>query len=161
MPSGVRISFPDKLYNNPIKQNSKQVTLQYPCNSGSTCYPYEVTFSPGTYTIECYGAGYANNPKYKSYGAYTKGTITFIQTKTLYFYIGASGGIFNVIHPNASLFKGTYPNGATDVRTDKGNYYDFFSLKTRIMVAGAGGNSDDFLGIDGHGEQVDQRLGAA
>ena len=83
MPSGVRISFPDKLYNNPIKQNSKQVTLQYPCNSGSTCYPYEVTFSPGTYTIECYGAGYANNPKYKSYGAYTKGTITFIQKKNI------------------------------------------------------------------------------
>ena len=47
-------------------------------------------------------------------------------------------------------FKAAPGGGATDFRLEKGsNWYDFESLKSRIMVAGAGGGADCYSGGDG------------
>ena len=125
------------------------MTFKYPCASTKDCFPYEVTFPSGYYQIECFGAGYPLG--YKIYGAYTKGSIHFNQSTTLYFYLGASKGHFNVFDPNDSPIDTIFSNGATDIRTEKGDYFSFNSLKSRIMVAAGAATTDDLDGQFGHG----------
>ena len=155
MSNFINYYFPIPLIENAVQFQKRKVIFNYPCESQNECHPFEVTFKKGIYQIECWGGGY-NSSNVQSpylhygYGAYTKGTIHFPNTTKLYFYIGCSNGRFNVLLPDAKP-NAILPNGATDIRTDKGDYYSFDSLKTRIMVAGAAGYSDDYDGQFGHG----------
>ena len=92
------------------------------------------------------------------HGAYTSGIISVTTNYTLYLYIGSRGlngfsegannynqitsGTFNggggFLHPNKDYNNST-GGGATDIRLTNGNWNNFNSLKSRIMVAAGGG----------------------
>ena len=107
------------------------------------------------YKIECWGAnGHGDIGR----GAYTNGNIFFPAASTFYIYVGQMGVNGLQIHDEsyANITSGTFnggggflcPNpdsnnatggGATDIRLQSGNWDDFSSLKSRIMVAAGGG----------------------
>lgn len=91
-------------------------------------------------------------------GAYTSGVINLKTTDKFYIYVGGSG-VTGVGTNHFSGPKGGWNGGgdgsnrnsgsgggATDVRVVSGNWNDTASLQSRIMVAGAGGGTDDAVG---------------
>jgi hypothetical protein len=115
---------------------------------------YQTFIAPqdGYYDIELRGAG-----GYGSAGGYTKGRIRLNSGQQLYLYPGQQGndrrgyigqGTFNgggngsytcYVQYNASFYYDWKGGGATDVRLVSGAWNDATGLKSRIMVAGAGG----------------------
>lgn len=106
----------------------------------------------GTYTIQLWGAEGGGNAGGK--GGYVKGDITLKKDDILYIYVGRhfghgttgatafNGGGLVQEEPGASAgIRNRYSTGggATDVRLVSGNWNNFESLKSRIMVAGGGG----------------------
>lgn len=119
----------------------------------------------GYYKIELWGAsGGDPNASFNhcSYvfgsGGYTSGVINLVNGEKLYIYVGQSGstGVLGSNSMTTNAFNGGGAGvgssdnddagggggGATDIRLVGGNWDDFNSLKSRIMVAGggAGGN---------------------
>ncbi|WP_024990718.1 glycine rich domain-containing protein [Segatella albensis] len=104
-----------------------------------------------TYKIECWGASGGVNGN----GAYTIGYIDISKNFILYVYVGERGmssqsdynkpqsGTFNggggFTVPNPDKYNGT-GGGATDIRLQNGNWDNFNSLKSRIMVAAGAGS---------------------
>ena len=122
----------------------------------------------GTYKIELWGAEGGKNVTHNvtttnNKGAYTSGEIKLNKSKKIYIYIGQNGysskqlpadtinifggggnGNYNCLEYNSTtISKGGHNisgGGATDIRLNSGNWDEFTSLKSRIMVAaGAGG----------------------
>lgn len=99
----------------------------------------------GDYQIECWGAqggGVQSYPGGK--GSYTKGSIS-LDGVMLYVVVGQIGGYeetFNNGFPGRLNFYFS-GGGATDIRLNNknGNWKDFVSRKSRIMVAASGGGS--------------------
>lgn len=102
----------------------------------------------GYYKIELWGAqgGTQGSNSIGGKGAYTQGQLYLENGDELYIYIGENPG-----EQIKSTFGGGSigtsvsgsGGGATDVRLSNGDWDDFNSLKTRIMVAaGGGGNSN-------------------
>ena len=99
----------------------------------------------GDYQIECWGAqggGVQSYPGGK--GSYTKGSIS-LDGVMLYVVVGQIGGYeeaFNNGFPGLLDFY-LSGGGATDIRLNNknGNWKDFVSRKSRIMVAASGGGS--------------------
>ena len=126
-----------------IRINS--LLFSYPCDSSFVCAPYKVELPKGTYKIECYGAGSYTG------GGYTSGILSINDPLTLYFYLGASG-IWGTSATEEITFNGggdgkfqysSTGHGATDVRLNYStNWYDFNSIKSRIMVAGGAGGAE-------------------
>ena len=105
--------------------------------------------------MECWGAqggGYSTTLGGK--GAYCSGILSISQACNIYIYIGGCG--HSITSANTSdefnggglaLYQDGYQNrrwygsggGATDIRLTNGNWNDFNSLKSRIMVAAGGG----------------------
>ena len=184
-------------FNNYNKENNhrtkcslyfKKCTL-----SPNTTYTYSFTgseseFIPlcsGLYQIELWGAagGIASRitDTSQSLGGYVKGTIELTENQKLYVYVGEmptySVSDCYVDNPNNAFNATIYGSctgggGATDIRLTNGDWYNFDSLKSRIMVAsGAGGihysgekNNGDaggLIGYDGEGSsfQSGYRLG--
>ncbi len=97
-------------------------------------------------------------------GAYTKGIINLKKNEKLYIYVGEMGKNYSELilvdgnyQPLGGYNGGGYGGrayqigggggGATDVRleiTEDGSWNDFNSLKSRIMVAGAGGGTSNW-----------------
>ena len=137
-----------------IAHHRKSTILKYPCKTSDFCAPYKVTFLKGTYRIELWGASAVGR------GGYTRGDIHFNKEETFYFHIGASWGRYNSVPPFACIISGSLGGGATDMRYSPNIYYDFDSLKTRIMVAagsstwehlkGTGMNAGGLIGEDGN-----------
>ena len=114
----------------------------------------------GKYKIECYGArGGCNNwaGTYLSdygLGGYASGIIELTKGEKLYIYVGKKGadGVKQANQLTSTSFNGGGAGigssdnddgggaggGATDVRLVAGNWDDFESLKSRIIVAGGG-----------------------
>ena len=119
--------------------------FHYPCTSQSKCTLISVTFPKGVFQIECWGASggdRSENHQDGGRGGYTRGDIAFSVPTTLYLSIGANGNDANGTYggggsiSSGSLISG---GGATDIRlVDK---EDFDGLKSRIMVAAAGGGA--------------------
>ena len=140
--------------------NANTFLFAYPCSSNFLCTPYRVVLSHGMFQIECYGAG---NTQYgnSAGGGYTSGIIKIQQSLTLYLYLGAQGE-FQMIQNTPSsdetfncgggnVYAGHTGSGATDVRLDYGDWKDFSSLRSRIMVAGGAGGSECGKGGAGGG----------
>ena len=84
--------------NNIVKSEEEKnvvYNFKYPCEDYSVCQPIDITFSPGFYFLECWGA----SGSYVTYGTHTGkgGTggylsgVLIVKRKTRYFlYIGAS-----------------------------------------------------------------------
>jgi len=111
----------------------------------------------GWYKIECWGAQgcFAG-----SYGGYTCGYIRLTAGVQLYIYCGNGknnvyaatfngGGAGFYISSNSNSFGAG--GGATDVRLVSGAWNDLASLKSRIMVAGAGGGNFSFSSVKKNG----------
>lgn len=115
----------------------------------------------GNYQIQLWGArggnfvGVKEYPKtyYGGKGAYTTGNIDLKKGDVLYIYVGEKGsdsngferGTFNGgggLKTSESLY-GRTGGGATDVRLTGGNWDNFDSLKSRIMVAAGGGGANN------------------
>ena len=100
----------------------------------------------GLYFIECWGASGSSgqsSPEIVSYGGYVSGYIKIEKRRNLYLYIGAEGKE----KQENPVFNGGGPGqhtggGASDVRLIGGNWNDLESLKSRIIVAGAGAGRD-------------------
>ena len=104
--------------------------------------PYEYYFRSGFYLFELWGAdGGGYSP---GCGAYVSGTLK-LQTRTkLFIYIGQKGinGVYSAYNGGGKgQSGGSSGGGSTDVRLKGGSWDDFESLKSRIIVSGAGGGS--------------------
>ena len=128
--------------------------------------------------MECWGAEGGNGCGEKvmyntgGKGGYVKGHISLGNSTIIYIYVG-SRGVNPKINDSGRTYEkaaggwngggaGDYDHadddssggggGATDVRTVNGNWDNFNSLKSRIMVAGAGGGGGAWKGqLGGHG----------
>ena len=103
--------------------------------------PISYSFLPGYYFIELWGAsGGGLDP---GFGAYVSGTLKLPTRKNFYIFIGQKGqyGTNAYNGGGKSAAHGCSGGGSTDIRLVNGNWDDFESLKSRIIVAGAGGGS--------------------
>ncbi len=159
----------NKLNNDIIEYNSENNSLTLTSKSTAYCTlyfflaekkydytgNYQVFIAPktGNYKIELWGAsGEVDIGKVDTQGrgAYTKGTIHLNKNDNLYVYVGQIGiyGEFSFNGGGPGELSG---GGATDVRLniyDTGNWNNFESLKSRIMVAAGGGGGANHKGID-------------
>ena len=113
----------------------------------------------GYYKIELWGASGGSSMGTGGKGAYVSGEIYLNKNETLYFYVGqyssyVSSSCYSTNSNNS--FNGNEKGscvgggGATDVRLVSDVWYNFDSLKTRIMVA-AGGGGAYYSGSGGYG----------
>ena len=105
----------------------------------------------GEYKVELWGAQggkYNNSNRIIGKGSYVKGIITLAKNMPIYVYVGdySLETSDSCNKPNNKSFNGSkYSScvgggGATDIRIIRTeNWYDFISLKSRIIVAGGGG----------------------
>ena len=112
----------------------------------------------GKYKIELWGASGGYNTQYaEGAGAYTSGIINLSENDVLYIYVGSmgstgctpytsctgtafnGGGAGGYFTASSYLRRIAGGGGATDVRLVSGIWSDLTSLRSRIMVAGAGG----------------------
>lgn len=136
-------------------------------------YSYTIT-EAGIYRFQLWGAsGYGNTTTIGN-GGYVQGDIELEENTTIYIYVGGKGqklssptagtddgGGFNG-GGNASNADYSYQSrygggGATDIRLSGGEWNDFESLKSRIMVAGGGGSYSQTAGgnsggLNGYGD---------
>ena len=129
------------------------------------------TTKKGVYKIELWGASggngnsaLANNGTivYGGKGGYVSGVISLNSEVNLYLYVGGQG-TNNVPATNVAggwngggtsgkdSQGGGGGGGATDVRLSNGTWNDILSLRSRIMVAGAGGGSSTWTNGTGGG----------
>ena len=116
-----------------------------------------------SYRIQCWGASGGNsyygmsgvgptghtNTVYGGKGGYCSGKIIFPYNQSVFVYVGQSGEeireqTFNgggTAGINCNAFSG---GGATDIRLIDGDWNDFKSLKSRIIVAAGGGGAQHY-----------------
>ena len=123
--------------------------------------------------MECWGArgGYdtfSDAADLNGRGAYVSGQITLTDSISLYVYVGQHGIISNRTsrtwngggsgyHKNGSGYSNA-GGGATDIRLTNGNWDEFNSLKSRIIVA-SGGGGISHGGFGGAGGDLEGRKG--
>ncbi len=153
-------SYDTVITNNTVQNPTGVVKAGQTYTYGYTGGVQAITLPAGTYQLEAFGAaGGGNTASGTSRGSrggkggYTSGTVTLKETTTLYIYVGEKGntntgtaaggwnGGGNAVW--ASTTKIGAGGGATDFRITTGNWNDLNSLKSRILVAGGGGGSDD------------------
>ncbi len=148
--------------NNEIKTfKSKIVVAGKPINyAGDTVFNFDYTggeqtfIAPvsGTYKAELWGAsggGYGDSEG--GIGGYVLGKIKIIKNTALFIYVGQNSNFTNGMclpENQNNTFNGNklgscaVGGGATDIRLVSGqNWYDFNSLKSRIIVAAGGGGA--------------------
>ena len=139
------------------KQDDEKLiyTFNYPCgNDYTVCFPFEITFSPGLYFLECWGSSGSTVTHSDGKvapggnGGYSSGVFIATKTRKLFLYIGGSANITSVYgNSMKSIFNGCLNEGsnyydgagggATDFRTKGGEWNSSFD--SRIIVAGGGG----------------------
>jgi hypothetical protein len=96
-----------------------------------------------------------NNTVYGGKGGYVSGETILTSSLSVYIYVGQTGEetinhTFNGGGSAATSYNSLSGGGATDIRLVNGNWNNFNSLKSRIIVAGGGGGSEHyFSGSDG------------
>ena len=125
----------------------------------------KVTLSRGIYKFECWGASGGSLELKSSSGAYVSGTIFLIKPQDFFLFIGQKG-IINSTETTfngggAAMYETPGPNtgsasfstklsysasggGASDIRIVDGDWNEFNSLKSRIIVASGGGGEVNF-----------------
>ena len=146
----------DPKYKPSVKKTSKSIIFDYPGIDPYNSTSYLVTLPPGRFTIECLGSSSLGN------GAYTSGTLNVKKSMTIYLFIGSRSQQKDFPQPAFNGGGAGYNSGggATDIRLVSGEWDDFFSLKSRIMVAAGAGGYDGYSsqgyggminGIDAYG----------
>ena len=122
-----------------VIQKRNSYILGYPCAGLYNCTPYFASLPKGKYRFELWGAG---NTVFNN-GAYVSGCIKLKKARNFYFFVGGKSTLFNSCDTNVTI--GTQGNGASDIRLSyDGVWHEFNSLKSRIIVAGAGGNQNNY-----------------
>lgn len=125
-----------------------------------------VSFKPGKYKLECWGAsgGVYHTPYFSSgaLGGYVSGELLLKKETVLYIYVGQSGyervakggtltrtgfnggGTAGGINVNDYLYSKN-GGGATDIRLKDGSWNNSQSLLSRIIVAGGGGCVNGYI----------------
>ena len=120
-----------------VSQNGNVINFEYK-NS-----PYTYNFASGIYFFELFGA--SGGGSMPGGGSYVAGNIRLRTRTKLYIYVGQKGYDGNQSAFNGGGFGGSLGSGggggSTDIRIKGGNWDDFESLKSRIIVAGSGGGS--------------------
>ena len=137
---------------NVSRTSFSSITFFTPDSSARFTSSYTVTLDQGVYLIEAWGSGgsVGSGGMHPGKGAYTKGKIFIRNALTLYLFVGNKAG-FNsadVVSPHLA-----YGGGASDVRLKNGEWNDFESLKSRILVSGGGGGTEWDTSFGGHGGQ--------
>ena len=130
----------DPKYKASVKKTSKSIVFNYPSKDPCESSPYLVVLPQGRFKIECWGSlGY-----HTGCGAYTSGILNVQKSLAIYLYIGSYiPGQKQAGSPyNGGGSGDRTGGGATDVRLISGEWDDFISLKSRIMVAAGGGGHD-------------------
>ena len=138
-------------------QTSKSLILKYPCSSSFNCTPYVLKLSAGVYKFECWGSKgegweYEDKKSNPGLGGYTSGTLYISKPTQFFVYIGTIG-FFNALKSFTTIGS-TYaaPGGATDVRLKYSeDWWDNYSLISRIMVAAGGGGAEWEASVGGNG----------
>lgn len=108
---------------------------------------YQIFTAPknGYYHLEAWGAsgGYWNTNYVPGRGAYTRGTIYLAKGTNIYVYVGGNTNSFNGGAIGGSLNITYSGGGATDFRLESGAWNSTTGLRSRIMVAGAGGGTGE------------------
>lgn len=145
---------PDILYTKRVRERKRE----FAASQMTT-----VRLTPGTYQVECWGAqGGSYNTNRGGYGGYTTGLLTLDTVKVFYVYVGGVGGGNGAYTSggwnggaNGGWSDGSKGGGASDIRVNGTD------LKNRIMVAGGGGGSADWVHgygtpyFGGHGGSID------
>lgn len=153
---------------NVIKMGSSNITLYAVWIKEIYAFDYtgdEQTFVvpvSGTYKIETWGAqGGTGQLDKVGLGGYTSGKIKLDKNTSLYLYVGEAGETTSMPYGTKITYNGggrgcgqsNYEDtrfwgsggGATDIRLINGDWNNYESLKSRIMVAAAGGGSFNTL----------------
>ncbi|WP_081784381.1 fimbrillin family protein [Segatella paludivivens] len=110
----------------------------------------------GTYKVECWGAQGGTIPNQNfaypngGLGGYTSGNINLLSGTILYIYVGQKGSLPNEMFRTyngggmgaANDGACSSGGGETDIRIIGGEFSDFNSIKSRVMVAGGGGGCE-------------------
>lgn len=141
-----------------IVESDKNTILSYSNENNPQKY---IVPENGYYKIECWGASGGNaGSAIGGKGAYTSGIIYLSKNEEIWAYVGEQGkngvvsgsamdGTFNGGGPcGGTNAYGTLSTGggATDIRLIDGEWNNFNSLKSRIMVAAGGGGACRMLG---------------
>ena len=126
------------------------------------CYPYEVELEPGNWTFELWGTSGHQNPHKSAppddrnltnepgYGGYVKGSLRLEAKQKFFFYIGSHYGFNGGALGETGDDRPGQGGSATDIRLEmaenKKEWDNLASLKSRIMVAGAGGGQERVVG---------------
>ena len=123
----------------------------------------EIRLFPGIYKIECYGAsggnGDGNNSSYAGLGGYTSGILKIEENHNFFIYVGGQG-TYAIVCTGGWNGGGSANNvrsasgsggGASDIRLISGQWNNIDSLRSRIMVAGAGGGGGRYSAKGGNG----------
>ena len=110
---------------------------------GESTQTESISLQPGVYKFECWGAQGRDDFGSGGKGGYVSGFIKFRAAQKLFVYVGGIGS------SNSSAFNGggnsqNGGGGASDIRLIGGEWSNFSSLKSRIMVAGAGAGADGY-----------------
>ena len=136
-----------------VYTGSTEWTFDY--TGGEQTFTAPVT---GTYKLETWGAqgGNITGDYLGSNGAYTSGKINLMKNQQLYVYVGGTSSTIDGGYNGggntekyANWGQGYGGGGATDVRLISGEWNNFESLKSRIMVS-AGGGGASYYNKDGH-----------
>lgn len=143
-------------YQNVILKNNDTITFNHTGNYNT------ITLNPGIYKMECWGgrggSGYGGNKL--GLGGYSVGTLELKEITTFFIYAGQQGRPYSDYNIGLYTFNGGgYINtsfniihiggaggGASDIRLKNGNWDDYESLKSRIIVAGGGGGGQPNCG---------------
>ncbi len=140
-----------KVFNgNVIMQNEDKNVFEFDYTGSEQVF---TALNTGTYKVELWGAqGGNNDSRLGGRGAYTSGLIELNQGDTFFVQVGGQGSVANSTYAENSIgyngggagvpytgqINGTGGGGATDIRLTSGEWNNFESLSSRIMVAGAG-----------------------
>ncbi|BCS85844.1 MULTISPECIES: fimbrillin family protein [Prevotella] len=132
---------------------SKTIVRNYDYTGAAQTFTAPYT---GTYKIECWGAqgGTISNQNFPypdgGLGGYTSGNIYLLSGTVLYIYVGQKGSLLNEMYRTyngggmgaANDGACSSGGGETDIRIIGGEFGEFNSIKSRIMVAGGGGGCE-------------------
>lgn len=118
----------------------------------------ELKLKRGFYRFECWGASGGSVELPSSRGAYVSGTISLKEERTFYLFVGEKGkqngtektfngggrAAFSFSNRSELTTYGCSGGGATDIRLIDNNQNYLSSLKSRIIVAGAGGGEINY-----------------
>ncbi len=130
---------------------TKSITYNYDYTGNVQTFTAPYT---GTYKIECWGAAGGDDTGdysgdiigYGGKGGYTEGEIRLNKDKQIYIYVGRQGHLADqtIYFNGGGISNGSGSGGgSTDMRLTPGDWNDFESLQSRIMVAAGGGGGEN------------------